>query len=203
MPSLITDQTMHGVFGANRKLQVDRDQTIKEGYAWYGILVRPRTEEWVCKVLRAQNEKPYWPRYRGPKRFGKKSDDWIWRGVVPGYLFLPIAEGRVINCPKIEACSGVRGFMRTVEGLAVLTLYDMRRIREIEEALNDSQIAAVQGIPFKVGQQVTIGGNPAWEGLIVRIENKRRIVVEIFMLGRSVCLTVSANKLETATRAAA
>jgi transcription antitermination factor NusG len=188
--------------GANRKLRVDQDETIREGYDWYAVLVHPRTEIGVCKILRAQNEKPYWPRYRGPKHFRRPASGWVWRGVVPGYLFLPIEKGKPIDCGKIEACPGVRCFLRTAEGLAVLTLADMQRIREMEEeALNGSPVAA--GIPFKVGQRVRIIGNPAWEGPITRIDNKRRIVVEILMFGRPTYLTVSANKLEAVTRAAA
>jgi transcription antitermination factor NusG len=132
--------------------------------------------------------------YRGPQHFRRPASGWLWRGIIPGYLFLPMENGKPIDCAKIEACPGVRCFLRTAEGLAVLTLADMQRIREMEEeALNGSPVAA--GIPFKVGQRVRIIGNPAWEGPITRIDNKRRIVVEI--------LNVSANKLEAVTRAAA
>jgi transcription antitermination factor NusG len=154
------------------------------------------------ELTRAQDEKPYWPRYRGPQHFRRPASGWLWRGIIPGYLFLPMENGKPIDCAKIEACPGVRCFLRTAEGLAVLTLADMQRIREMEEeALNGSPVAA--GIPFKVGQRVRIIGNPAWEGPITRIDNKRRIVVEILMFGRPTYLTVSANKLEVVTRAAA
>ena len=109
---------------------------------------------------------------------------------------------KTIDCYLIEQAPGVLTVMRTTEDhVAELTVEEIAHVREIEEALNVSPIAAVQGIPFKVGQRVRITGknHPAWEGPIVRIENKRRVVVEIFMLGRTVCLTVSANKLEAVT----
>jgi transcription antitermination factor NusG len=190
---------MHGVFGANGELQVDIDQTIKEDNRWYAAEVWKGKELQGCIFLRNKKMRPYRPRYQHDAKLARHRAGVRWRSVLPGYLFIPVPTDKTIDCCLIEQAPGFLKILRTAEhNLAELKVEEIAHIREIEEALNASPIAA--GIPFKVGQRVKINGksNLRWEGPIVRIENKRRVVVEIFMLGRSVALTVPANKLEAA-----
>jgi transcription antitermination factor NusG len=193
---------MHGIFGANGELQVDIDETLKRPYRWHAAVVRPGKELQTYIFLRNKKMLPYWPRYQQDVKLARHRAGVRWCSVLPGYLFIPMPIDKTIDCYLIEQAPGGLTVMRTAEHhVAELRVEEIMNIREVEEALNVSPIAAVQGIPFKVGQRVRITGknHPAWEGPIVRIENKRRVVVEIFMLGRTVCLTVSANKLEAVT----
>jgi transcription antitermination factor NusG len=192
-------RTMRAVGG----LQVDIDQTIKEDNRWHAAIVQLGKEQQACNFLRIRQVKAYWPRYLQEVRLARHRAGVRWQSVLPGYLFIAVPMDKTIDCSLIKQAPGFLTLMRTADGLAQLTLADMECIREIEAALSASQVAAVKGIPFKVGQRVMVGGNLAWTGPIVRIENKRRIVVEIFMLGRTHCIPVPVNKLEAATRAAA
>jgi transcription antitermination factor NusG len=142
---------MHGVFRADDELQVDIKQTINR---WYVIVVRSGKELHVYTFLRIRQMKPYWPRYQEGVKLARHRAGVRWRGVIPGYLFIPVPMDKTIDCPLIEKAPGVLKVIRKAEHkLAELSVEEIRNIREIEDALNASPIAAVQGIPFKVGQE--------------------------------------------------
>ena len=50
---------MHGAFGANRELQVDIDQTIKEDNRWYAARVQSGKEFQAYIFLRNKKMRPY------------------------------------------------------------------------------------------------------------------------------------------------
>jgi hypothetical protein len=91
----------------------------------------------------------------------------------------------------------VRRFLRNGDGvLEMLGEHEMDRIREIEVALNESVIAAREGIPFKVGQTVYIKKLEI-NGKILKLDGRRRIIISVPMFGSSgVPLTLSVADIE-------
>lgn len=192
---------------------------------WSILLMTTGIERRACHWLRQRGLQPYWARYRVNWREFQARSGIQWRSVLPGYLFLPwptdstqttisdaptvetsalkvgdvIPGGkkRIIDyCQLVEKAPGVRRFVRNGDGEPeTLGEHDMDRIREIEAALNDSIIAARDGIPFKVGQLVHVK-RLEMTGKILRLDGRRRIIIEVFMFGSFVPLTLSVADIE-------
>lgn len=170
---------------------------IEEPARWYALLVESGKERQTCIWLRMRQFKPYWARYRSENRIHANRRNIRWKSVIPGYLFLPIPFLRSLPpSDYFDFAPGVRGFMRNGSGSVVeFRPAEIEQVRDIEEALQASAIAAVQGIPFKVGQKVRIV-KPGIEAKIVEITNKRRIVVEAKFLGADRQWTLAGSEIE-------
>lgn len=84
-------------------------------------------------------------------------------------------------------------------GPKFLTDQHIADIQRIEAALTASEICAVQGIPFKVGQKVKPRDDLfyQWEGKIVRIDNRRSLAVEVpGLFGATAIVMFAADQLE-------
>lgn len=172
---------MHGAMMA-----AEQAQTVTES-RWYVLLTTTGIERRACIWLRLRGLEPYWARYRVNWREFQVRSGIQWRSVLPGYLFLPWPA----DYKLVEDAPGVRRFLRNGDGTPkTLHEHEMGRIREIESALNDSIIAARDGIPFKVGQVVDVK-KLEMRGKILRLDGRRRIIIEVFMFGSFVPLTLS------------
>ena len=86
--------------------------------------------------------------------------------------------------------------MRRASGNVVeLKDHEIEKIREIEEALRASAVAAVEGIPFKEGQIVRVE-KLSVSGKIMRIDSRRKIIVEVPMFGSRVLVNLTVNEIE-------
>lgn len=165
--------------------------------SWYAVLVMAGVERRACAWLNQRRLEPYWPRYEVDKRDFKTRRQILWRGVIPGYVFLPAPA----DCELVEDAPGVRRIMRKENGdLAEIPdtgKQGMEKIREIEASLNANPIAARDGIPFRVGQKVLVRSLEL-EGKITQLDGKRRIIVSVPMFGsRGVPVTVSVADIES------
>jgi transcription antitermination factor NusG len=187
---------MHGVI-AVKDLQAE--SYVHQGECdWVALLAQPGSERKACIWLRRRQFKPYWARYKGQVKLNRHRRAMRWRSVIPGYLFLPVITD--INWRLIEETPGVHGKMTNGEGRPkLLNRGHINDIVRIEEALNSSEINAVQGIPFKVGQRVrpTDDLYYHWEGPITRIDSRRQIAVEVpGLFGAPRIVMFSADRLE-------
>ena len=74
---------------------------------------------------------------------------------------------------------GVRRFLRNADGKPkTIDRHDMDKIQDTEAALNSSIIAARDGIPFKVGQNVYVK-RLEMTGKILRLDGRRRIIISV------------------------
>jgi transcription antitermination factor NusG len=164
-----------------------------QGSRWYVLLTTTGLERRTCIWMRLRGLQPYWARYRINWREFQVRSGIQWRSVLPGYLFLPWPA----DCKLVEDAPGVRRFLRNGDGKPeTLDENQMSRIREIEAALNDSIIAARDGIPFKVGQNVHVK-RLEMTGKILRLDGRRRIIISVPMFGSSgVPLTLSVADIE-------
>jgi transcription antitermination factor NusG len=184
--------TMHGAIATAEQIG---PQSAEEdsGLRYYVILMSTGLERRACIWMRLRGLDPYWARYRVIWREFQARHGIQWRSVLPGYLFLP----HPADCKLVEDAPGVRRFLRDNDGRPkTIDQYDMDRIREIEAALNDSIIAARDGIPFKVGQLVYVK-RLEQRGKILRLDGRRRIIIEVFMFGSFLPMTLSVADIES------
>lgn len=167
-----------------------------EAVRWYALLVEAGQERKACIWLRMRQFKPYWARYRSENRLHANRRNIRWKSVIPGYLFLPMPFMRGLSSDYFQFAPGIRGFMRRASGNVVeLKPDEMSKIKEIEEALQASAIAAVEGIPFKEGQIVRVE-KLGVSGKILRIDSRRKILVEVPMFGSKVPVNLTVNEIE-------
>jgi transcription antitermination factor NusG len=145
------------------------------GGRWSIILMTTGVERRACRWMRLRGLKPYWARYRVNWREFQVRSGVQWRSVLPGYIFLPWP----VDCRVVEDAPGVRRFLRNVDGAPeTRDEREIERIREIEAALNDSAVAARDGIPFKVSQEVYVK-KLELRGKILRLDGRRRIIISV------------------------
>ena len=162
---------MHGAIAVAEQIG---PQTAREG-RWYVLLTTTGVERRTCIWMRLRGLEPYWARYRVNWREFQVRSGIQWRSVLPGYLFLP----HPADCKMVEDAPGVRRFLRNGDGKPkTLDEHEIGQIREIEAALNDSIIAARDGIPFKVGQWVEVKRLEK-RGKILRLDGRRRIIISV------------------------
>lgn len=160
--------------------------------SWHALRCKPGGERRVCIWMRLRGLEPYWARYRSETRLQRR-DKMLWRSVMPGYLFLLSP----VNYRMVEDAPDVYKFMRNGDGnVAVIGQGDIDKIKEIETALNDSAIAAAEGIPFKKGQSVRVM-HLDLVCKIKRIDSRRRLVVDAPLFGSVVPLTVAVSDIES------
>ena len=186
---------MHGIIQLNE--QQETFAPVDDAPRWYALLVQSGKERKFCFWLRKRQYQPYWPRFMGVVKLNRHRKAKRWCSVIPGYLFLP--DNGAINWELIEEAQGVHGFMSNASGDLVDLPYKgkqgIEQIKLIESALQESVIAATQGIPFKTGQQVWVG-KLSVEGKILRIDNSRQITVEVPMFGSRVKSVMPVSELE-------
>lgn len=193
---------MHGVWVLSEQIEADCSGIFAEsatGRPWYGLQVASNMERRACIWLRRRQFQPYWPRFKGWAKLSRHRRIMRWRSVIPGYLFLPICRPQDDNFPLIEKAPGIRGAMRNGGGEYVkipeFGAQGIERIKQIEAALNESAIAAAEGIPFKVGQRVNILGVDV-EAKVKKIEGRRKIVIEAEFLGALREWEIASHKIE-------
>lgn len=188
---------MHGAMAA--KLEDVGGLVLAEPVTWYALLVESNSERRCCTWLRRRQFKPYWPRYQGWVKLNRHRRALRWRSVIPGYLFLPLSVFAAPNWRLIQEAPGVHGVMCSGDGNFVEIPQDgkqgIERIREIEEALNESAVAAEYGIPYKIGQLVMVRRLEITAN-IVGIASRRQITLEGPMFGSRVRFCVTVDELD-------
>lgn len=185
---------MHGVIQLNEEQETFAPVSAT---GWYALLVQSGKERQVCIWLRRRQYEPYWPRFMGIVKLNRHRKAKRWCSVMPGYLFLP--DIGAINWELVEGAQGVHGFMSSASGhLTVIPdkgKQGIEQIKAIESAMQESVVAAAQGIPFKVGQKVWIDRLSS-EAVIKKIDSRRQIGLEILMFGSKVRMTAPVSELE-------
>lgn len=165
---------------------------------WYALLVVSGAERKICIWLRRRGYRPYWPRFKGQVKFNRHRRAIRWKSVIPGYLFLP--HDRDVNWRLVEGGPEVSGFMRNAGEIIKIPENGRQGIEQIvaiEAALNDSPIAAADGMPFKVGQMVRVP-RLSMDGKVVAIERGRKLIVELYFLGAKRPVPLPASEVEGA-----
>jgi len=180
---------------------VTNDHVYSDPCRWYALLTGSGLERKATTWLKRRQYHPYWPRYMGQVQLNRHRRAVRFRSVLPGYVFLAVPDASVADWDTIEQTPGVRRAMRKTNGDFVqLQVKDMSDIQRIEVALNSSPIAAKEGMPFRVGQEVRIT-HGVFEGHvteILKIERGRKVEIDVPFLGSSTRITLPASEIEAA-----
>lgn len=192
---------MHGALILTRELPVQDvwagpPADFADPVIWRALRVTSGRERPACIWLKMHQLHPYWPRYRvEPTRLQNRRKI-IWRSVLSGYLFLPLLLERPIDRTFFEYCPGISNWMRDGAGnVAKLTEEEIACIRRLELAMQASVIAAVEGIPFKVGDKVRIKPYGI-KGTIIELVSRREIKIEAPLGGALRIWTAPGSEIE-------
>lgn len=100
---------------------------------WFIVCIEPQRETTVSAFMKGHRIGCYSPEYTKVVRASVRATREVTRPLFPGYIFVRINNyqkqaGRVLATP------GVRRFMRTATGLAVLPWFVIEQLRGVEEA---------------------------------------------------------------------
>ena len=159
-------------------------QMASEKTAWYAVRVRARQEALVAAALTGKGYDVLLPQYRCRKRWSDRVKE-VTLPLFPGYLF-----------SRFDI--GVRLPILTTPGV-----FDIVAAGETFLPVDPEEIAAIHRIiatgataepwPYlRIGRRVRIVAGPlcGLEGVLARVDDRRRVVVSVTMLQRSVAVQI-------------
>jgi transcription antitermination factor NusG len=164
---------------------------------WYVLLTE--RERKAAVWLERNRYLPYWPKYSGQEKLARGRRRACLRSVIPGYVFLPLANGSDPDWKHVLGTPGVREVIRDGDHTPIsIGDHEIERIRMIEAALNASPVAAAAGIPFKVGQRVRVRNDMLWQwqGQILDIDKSGKISIEADLFGRRTKVVLPVSEIE-------
>lgn len=168
---------------------------------WYALLTIANKEQAAADWIRVRSPGTwiYWPNITSlvPHGHGRRRSQL--KAIIPGYLFM----GEVLTAgdpwPIVHDTPGVRSFVRNATGhAATLRESDIEIIRKIEgdENLPQDRKTAHR---FKTGDKVRFIADllGAWPpGIVTRLADDGRIVVNVSLLGRMVPVQVEPHQIK-------
>lgn len=175
--------------------------TAPEPEEWCMIAMRPGKEPEFCDSFRRYGVRCFWPNYyrfdrQYARRQGRKGS--LYGAIIPGYLFTPLPHTVAFH-RVIESHEGSMHAVKTFSG-NVLALKNaaIEVIRKIEATMNTPKPKASLH-NFKLGQKVRFSDDTLshWPpGIVGRLVDDGRIVVEVEVMGRLVPFQVMAHQIE-------
>lgn len=153
-----------------------------DSHPWYALRVRSRREKTVAQILRERGYTQFLPEYTGTRRWSDRLKK-VLTPLFPGYLFCRFDFNQrlpIVSTPGVAR----------IVGLGKLPLpVDESEIRSLQTAVESGLL--LQPWPFlKVGERVTIQEGPLRnvEGIVLRMNDRERLVLSITLLQRSVAI---------------
>jgi transcription antitermination factor NusG len=150
---------------------------------WRCVHVRKRFEPVVALYLEKQALETFVPFCRMPVR-PRKSQPRIEVPLFPGYVFF---KGDFVEPRTIQAIPGVLGIVRSADAIGIVPTHEIK----------DLQRVVSSGIPCELwphvpGRPVTVEDGPlrGITGALASPTGKRRLVLPISLLGRSVAVEI-------------
>lgn len=173
---------------------------------WAALVARPGFEQKAAEWLKNWHLPAYWPCYVKSVNTGRKTVSGKagrrpqYMPIMPGYVFIALAVGSQANPWALaHHVPGIIGYLRDGTGEpATMSDDDILVIRTIEGRLNlpfDPKTAH----RFKVGDKVRFADDllGRWpNGVISRLAEDGRIVVDVALLGRIVPISVYPHQIE-------
>jgi len=156
---------------------------------WYALTVHPKHEHLAARGLRSQGFEVYLPVHRERRRWSDrvKTLDMV---LFPGYVFCRFDSREKL---RVMTAPAVRGIVRN--GREPVPVDDAE-ISSIRTLISSGR--AIDVCPFlSVGQHVRIHHGPfeSVRGVIVRADERWRVVVSVEALGCSVSIEVDADQV--------
>ena len=163
---------------------------------WTILTTEPQGEPRAYRWLTYRGVSCYFPQYRIKVRHGRSATREAVKPVFPGYLF---------TCPQAPDADvwrdtpGINGRLMVGDKVARLNDQGIERIREIEDLLrSDRDLRKVWS--FRPGDRVRTtmdaGCWAGYEGIIQRLDDAGKTIVEIISPSRAVPVQMSAAWLE-------
>jgi transcription antitermination factor NusG len=155
-----------------------------EAHHWFAIRVRSNQERTAVAHLRERGYEQFAPSFKSERRWSDRTKE-IDQYLFPGYVFCrfdPVDRLPVLTAPGVV---DLVGFGKTPEAIPDQEIERVRKM--VESGL------LITPYPFlNVGQPVLIERGPltGLEGILVELKGKRRLVVSISLLQRSVSAEV-------------
>jgi|HubBroStandDraft_6_1064221.scaffolds.fasta_scaffold365874_2 transcription antitermination factor NusG len=191
------------VYEATTPAEIVRKQQSYPFKGWYSVVVRAGREQEAADGFRHENVLAYWPNQaeqilvRNHLHGGHRRRV-VFRPIIPGYLFSPIADIDLFWF-AIQRIPAVVNIVRVTGGApGVVTNIEIDRIRKIETEQNDPPEVKVPH-RHKTGDKVRFAGDIHQDllpGKIERLLQNGRIRVETPLLGRLVPFDVWPHQIE-------
>ncbi len=173
-------------------LKVDMKKSPLE---WYAIITRYRNEKSVARQLERNQIKAYVPTYKVVRKYasGRKTFE---LPLINCYVFVHMD---IKDHVKVLDTPGVINFVRFCKKIVNVPDKDIETMRRI---VNGGVPLEVLDHKIQIGDQVEIiaGTLMGLQGHISKVNNKRRFVVNLSSLGRSVSLEIDAGMLRAVKR---
>lgn len=165
---------------------------------WYAVIVRSQREQDAANGFRRENVSAYWPNYVRQVAAGRSQRRAVFAPIFPGLIFCPTADADLF-WSAIQRIPYVLNMLRKDGGVpATLSNADIEKIRRIEGDQNEPPpVKPVHS--FKVGRKIRFSDEMPvqWPpGKIVRLNGDGRIVVDVYLMGRMVPITVLPHQVE-------
>ena len=157
---------------------------------WFVLYTRSNHEKRVEQHLRRRNIESFLPLYTVARRWKNRTTAKVQLPLFPGYVFVKIARResvRVFEIPMVHSIVG--------NGREALALPE----DEIETLRTGLHLRQVDPFPYvKIGVRARIRSGPlaGLEGVVVRKDNRFRVVLSIDLIMKSIAVQVDADEIE-------
>ena len=153
---------------------------------WYALQVRSRCELGVASHLRGMGYEEFLPLYECRKRWSDRIKE-VQTPLFPGYLFCRFDPQNRLPILKTPGIIQVVG-------------YNRQCVPVDEDEIKSIQMLVTSGIPsqpwpfLKIGEKVRIESGPlrGHEAILVEFKGKRRLILSVSLLQRSVAVEMDA-----------
>jgi transcription antitermination factor NusG len=159
----------------------------------YAIQVRHQCERMVEQTLSHRGFVPFLPLFKDRRRWSDRIME-LETPLFPGYIFCSFD---LKNRLPVLSSPGVLGIIGAGKHPLPIDAHELEAVRAMAQRGRDVQPCA--GEP---GQTIRVGSGPLHgvEGTLVEVRGKRRLVVRISILDRSISAIVDASEVELITK---
>jgi len=165
-------------------------ETVKPQRNWFAVYTVSNHEKKVQQHLHISEVETFLPLYKVTRKWKNRTTVKLELPLFSGYVFVRIARtesARVLAVPNVRFIVG--------DGRKALPLPD----QEIETLRSGLRLRQVDPYPYaKVGGRVRIRSGPlaGLEGIVVRKDDKLRVVLSLDLIRKSIAVHVRAEELE-------
>jgi transcription antitermination factor NusG len=170
---------------------VDDRSVGQELLPWYALHVRPNTEDLTCAALSGKGYEYFNPKYSVSRR-RTDSIKKLQVPLFPGYLFCRLDIQKRLPVLTTPSVVSIIGCGNTPTSVPAFEIDAIRR-------LVDAQMCIEPHAYLTIGTIVRIDHGPlaGVEGIVAEVRNKRRIIVSISLLCRSVAAEIDSDLIRT------
>lgn len=159
-----------------------------EGVHWYAAYTRPNHEKKVAEQLELRNIEQLLPLYRAMREWKDRKVN-LMRPLFPGYVFVHTSLRERLRVLEVPGIASLVGFGNQPVCMPEEDIQFLRR------CMNHK--ADVEPYPYaSVGSRVRVKSGPlaGLRGVVVRLKNRRRLVLSFDLIQRSA--TVEADQID-------